>query len=281
MTLEERAELERLRRDDPDFEDLVKLARLVARSRHVVVYTGAGISTGRGAELPTIRGKYGVSAQQLKEEDFDPASVQRLKPTLTHLALVALHRAGYVQFVCTQNIENLHRLSGLDDDECLWEAHGNVCLAACPSCDKRFRTDDIPDTKMCDECWDPKSINVRRSWRTGLLKRCVLSHYGAKVHVPEIARAHAKAADTALILGTSLSVHPFAKFATMPRRLAIVNLERTRSHDAEERAKVSYAFFLYFLPSSLRSSCVCTFIFSLALDFRARATRTYAFVLIV
>ena len=104
---------------------------------------------------------------------------------------------------------------------------------------KRFRTDAIPDTKMCDECWDPKSINVRRSWRTGLLKRCVLSHYGAKVHVPEIARAHAKAADTALILGTSLSVHPFAKFATMPRRLAIVNLERTRSHDAEERAKVS------------------------------------------
>jgi NAD-dependent SIR2 family protein deacetylase len=48
----------------------------------VVAFTGAGISTGAGAELPTIRGKFGVSNQQLKDEDFDPESVERLQPTV-------------------------------------------------------------------------------------------------------------------------------------------------------------------------------------------------------
>jgi len=235
---EERRRLAELRSGDPEFfAEVVQLARLVAGSSHVVCFTGAGISTGKGADLPTIRGKFGLSAAQLKEDEFDPASVQRLAPTRAHMALVALHRAGYVRYVCTQNIENLHRLSGLPDDA-LWEAHGNLCGAHCPNCGQQYTAP--PASKMCGACWDPskaQSHNVRRSWRTGMLKRSVLSHYGAKVDVPEAARAHCGAADLALILGTSLSVQPFAKYAQRPRHLAIVNLEKTRAEDAEKRAR--------------------------------------------
>lgn len=50
-----------------------------------------------------------------------------------------------------------------------------------------------------------------------------------------------KQADLSLIIGTSLSVQPFARFASSAPTLAIVNLERTRMHDAEERAKAEGA----------------------------------------
>jgi len=227
----------RSRGDGSLFAECVKIAKLLARSRHAVCYTGAGISTGEGANLPTIRGKLGISASQLKEEDFDPASISTLRPTRAHMALVALHASGVVRFVATQNIENLHRLSGLPD-AALWEAHGNVCAATCPNCGKRFLRP--PASKMCDAgCWDPEANAgaARRSWRTGMLKRNVLSHYGARVSKPAVALAHVDAADVSLIVGSSLSVQPFAKYAAQPRKLAIVNLERTKLHEAEERAK--------------------------------------------
>jgi hypothetical protein len=70
-----------------------------------------------------------------------------------------------------------------------------------------------------------------------MLKRNVLSHYGARVAKPAAALAHVHAADVALIIGSSLAVQPFAKYASQPRKLAIVNLERTKSHEAEERAR--------------------------------------------
>ena len=55
---------------------------------------------------------YGVSNSQLDTDDFSPESLQSLRPTRTHMGLVALYQAGYLKFLCTQNIENLHRLSG-------------------------------------------------------------------------------------------------------------------------------------------------------------------------
>jgi NAD-dependent SIR2 family protein deacetylase len=104
--------------------------------------------------------------------------LQKLKPTATHMAIVALLKSGYLRFVCSQNIENLHKLSGIPED-LLWEAHGNVCVAHCPNCGRVFPSP--PDSKMCDGCWDPSSSAARRTWRTGMLKRSVISHYGAKV----------------------------------------------------------------------------------------------------
>lgn len=66
-----------------------------------------------------------------------------------------------------------------------------------------------------------------------------------KVNVPLSAKMHVKEADVALILGTSLSVQPFAKMAQTPRQLAIVNIERVRPFEAEERAKVMFPSALY------------------------------------
>mmetsp|Transcript_105254 Transcript_105254/g.303656 ORF Transcript_105254/g.303656 Transcript_105254/m.303656 type:complete len:292 (-) Transcript_105254:570-1445(-) len=153
------------------------------------------------------------------------------------MGLVALYQAGYLKFLCTQNIENLHRLSGFPSDS-LWEAHGNLCLAVCPSCNQTFLPP--PKSKLCTECHDP-STGARPTRRTGMLRRRVLSHYGAKVEVPAMVQEQVKQADLSLIIGTSLSVQPFARFASSAPTLAIVNLERTRMHDAEERAKAEGA----------------------------------------
>ena len=64
-------------------------------------------STGMGAGLPTVRGASGVKRGHVTR------CLSELRPTFSHMALVGLMDAGYLDFVCTQNIENLHRLSGI------------------------------------------------------------------------------------------------------------------------------------------------------------------------
>jgi hypothetical protein len=77
LTDKERRDIIQFRESDvAQYDAVVELARLLAGSKHAVAFTGAGISTGSGADLPTIRGKFGVSTTQLKEEDFDPTCVQ-------------------------------------------------------------------------------------------------------------------------------------------------------------------------------------------------------------
>lgn len=77
LTAKERRDIVQFKSSDSaQFELVLELARLLASSKHAVVFTGAGISTGSGADLPTIRGKFGVSTSQLKEEEFDPTCVQ-------------------------------------------------------------------------------------------------------------------------------------------------------------------------------------------------------------
>jgi NAD-dependent SIR2 family protein deacetylase len=71
-------------------------------------------------------------------------------------------------------------------------------------------------------------------FETSFIKR-----FSTQVEVPLSAKTHVKESDLSLILGTSLSVQPFAKLAQTPPKLAIINMERTRSFEAEERAKVN------------------------------------------
>jgi len=114
-------------------ERIEVLAKLFYKSRHLVVFTGAGISTESG--LPDFRGPDGMWTRQ--EKGLAPKPVSQawdsFEPNTAHLAIVDLQKIGKLRFLISQNVDNLHLKSGVHPDS-LAELHGNITKLRCKSC---------------------------------------------------------------------------------------------------------------------------------------------------
>jgi NAD-dependent deacetylase len=125
------------------------LARLIADSRRLVVFTGAGISTESG--IPDFRSPGGVWSKMkpIYFRDFvsDPARRREAwerafsgragwtgrEPNAGHYAVARLVAQGKAAAVITQNVDNLHQDSGVPADRVI-ELHGNASYAKCLEC---------------------------------------------------------------------------------------------------------------------------------------------------
>ncbi|RLN98483.1 hypothetical protein BBJ28_00006540 [Nothophytophthora sp. Chile5] len=230
-----------------------RLAELIAGSKHLVVFTGAGISTSVG--IPDYRGEHGIRTKQLDktikskkrrkldsdEDDVDANDTaampkipdfNSLVPSTTHMALFELHRLGFLKHLVSQNVDNLHLKSGIPADA-LTEVHGNATQAKCETCEKIYTTA-FPWTGLCDDasCVGTKrSVEQRLRARTrhgnGRLHRNVVA-FDQPLGDIDLAIDECEAADVALVLGTSLRVEPFCEMAgECAGSLAIVNLQPT------------------------------------------------------
>ncbi len=112
------------------------LAEWLYESRHLVVFTGAGISTESG--LPDFRGPDGVWTR--RDKGLPPRPITRpwdsVEPNWGHYAIVDLQRMGKLKFLISQNVDNLHLKSGISPD-LLAELHGNMTKLRCTRCGKR------------------------------------------------------------------------------------------------------------------------------------------------
>ena len=152
--------------DDPETLDLkvTQLAEWVRESQNMSVFTGAGISTSTG--IPDYRSGYGTVLEtgpgcwekaafknKYKEEMKKagkplPAAyrmpfnmtIQMAKPSSTHMALVELQNRGILKGVVSQNVDGLHRKSGINPD-IMAELHGNTNLELCVKCDREHMRD--------------------------------------------------------------------------------------------------------------------------------------------
>src|SRR5215831_1787671 len=105
-----------------------QLGDLIAAAAIIVPFTGAGISTECG--IPDFRSPGGlwtrnrpipfdefVASQDARDESWRrrfamEETFKAAKPGRGHRALASLYRAGKVRAIITQNIDNLHQMSG-------------------------------------------------------------------------------------------------------------------------------------------------------------------------
>ncbi|KAL5798125.1 hypothetical protein ACOSQ2_002945 [Xanthoceras sorbifolium] len=126
-------------------QKIEELAAIIKESKHLVAFTGAGISTSCG--IPDFRGPKGVWTLQSEGKDVPEASVpfHCAMPSITHMALVELEKAGILKFVISQ-------LFGLQfcrtwtafifgPREKLAELHGNSFSENCQSCGVEYLRD--------------------------------------------------------------------------------------------------------------------------------------------
>lgn len=197
-------------------DPLVKLLKDAAR---ILVFTGAGISTGSG--IPDFRGPQGVwtrrrpvyyqefmtsEAARLEHWDFKlegwPA-FRDARPNATHEAIVHLERVGKLLMLVTQNIDGLHCRAGTSA-ALLIELHGTNSLVQCQSCGEltepgphfeQFRQTRRPPLCRCGGFLKPATISFGQNLRSAALDR---------------AQEAAGRADLVLALGSTLSVYPAA-----------------------------------------------------------------------
>lgn len=148
----------------------------------------------------------------------------RYKPTLTHFFLRLLADEGLLLRLYTQNIDMLERLAGIDDD-LLIEAHGSFHSARCidKECYMRYHHKEIQERIFADK--------VPRCDRCGNLVKPEIVFFGENLPARFFQHLNDdfERCDLLIVIGTSLTVHPFASLVTKTRpdvpRL-LINKER-------------------------------------------------------
>ena len=218
------------------------LARLIDDSRRILVFTGAGISTESGVPDFRIPGGVWSTMKPITFQEFlGSEEVRRRawtrtfsgtagwtgrKPNTGHAAVAELVARGKCAAVVTQNVDDLHRQSGVPADRVI-ELHGNASYAVCLACDLRHDFDDLRAPFL-----DRGQIPACRACG-GLVKVATIAFGQPMPKAPmRAAQAETLACDLFLVLGSSLTVQPAAGFPLLAKdngaRLAIVNREPTR-----------------------------------------------------
>ncbi len=218
------------------------LQEIIDRSKRVVFFGGAGVSTESG--IPDFRSAGGL----YKSGDFAGLSPETIlsdtffyrhtdlfyqyyrkhllypdaKPNAAHIKLFELERIGKLRGIVTQNIDGLHRAAG---NKLVYELHGTVYENECLDCGQSYslqwlmKTEGVPRCPKCGGIIKPKVVLYGEG----------LDPYVMRGAIREIASC-----DTLIVAGTSLMVQPAASFLSyfQGQELVIINRDPTPA-DAE------------------------------------------------
>lgn len=204
-----------------DLDNATGIANML-RDRHftrIVALVGAGISVSAG--IPDFRSAGGLYDQMKKRGFKAPESVfttdfmeespdhfyeimrslmvPDVVPTTTHNLLKLLHNKGMLLRCYTQNIDGLELKVGIPEDQ-LVEAHGTMRRVKCSKCQVTYGAEQLQCAghPRCTSC--------------SALLRPAIVFFGEPLprRFSELAKTDLNNADLVLVMGTSLSVQPFA-----------------------------------------------------------------------
>ena len=214
--------------------EISALQEIIDRSRRIVFFGGAGVSTASG--IPDFRSAEGLYAEEadglspemilsrtffyLQPERFFDYYRKHLlypeaKPNAAHRKLFELEQADKLRGIVTQNVDGLHRAAG---NIRVYELHGNVHENYCMECNAAYpmeailQSEGIPRRRDCGGVIKP---NVT-------LYGEPLEKYVCIGAIREITNA-----DTLIVAGTSLQVEPAASMISHFRGKHLVILNRS------------------------------------------------------
>lgn len=206
--------------------------------------TGAGISTSAGIpdfrspdtgiysnlahlDLPDPEAVFDISFFRQKPEPFYTLAKElypgRYRPTIAHSLINLLYKKGRLLKLFTQNIDCLEREAGVPG-ELIVEAHGSFASQHCIDCKSYYPHDlmkQVVEKGDVPRCHTPEC--------NGLVKPDIVFFGEALPEAFFMNRTLPQAADLCIIMGTSLTVQPFASLPSFcqdetPRLL--INMER-------------------------------------------------------
>ena len=211
------------------------LEAIIADSKNIVFFGGAGVSTESG--IPDFRSVDGLYHQKYdyppetilshtfweqNPEEFyrfyrDKMIVRGAKPNAAHLRLARLEQEGKLKAVVTQNIDGLHQAAGSKN---VYELHGSTLRNYCVDCGKFYGVDFIAE-----------STGVPRCPACGGIVKPDVVLYEECLNEATMAGAIAaiRKADTLIIGGTSLVVYPAAGLIRyfQGKHLVVINMQPT------------------------------------------------------
>jgi NAD-dependent deacetylase len=230
-------------------EMIEKLQSIIDNAKHIVFFTGAGVSTGSG--IPDFRSrdglynqKYSLPPETILSHSYyekNPEEFYRFyrdkmlhldaEPNVVHRFIAECEKAGKSLGVVTQNIDGLHQKAG---SRRVYELHGSVLRNYCEDCGKFFPAEFIRDSKgvpHCDACGGIVKPDV------------VLYEEGLSEPVMRGAAAAIQSADVLIVLGTSLVVYPAAGMIRYfgGNHLVLINRDKT-PYDSEADICINDSF---------------------------------------
>jgi NAD-dependent histone deacetylase SIR2 len=222
----------------PDVDDFTPPQRLASRNldgvaqyikegkaRRIVVMTGAGISTSAGIpdfrspdtglyanlarlNLPYAEAVFDISYFRNNSLPFYTLAHElypgKYRPTISHSFIKLLYDKGLLLKLFTQNIDCLEREAGVPGDKIV-EAHGSFASQSCIECKSPY-----PDDDMHTAIHSKKVPHCKMEGCNGLVKPDIVFFGEALPSEFFLNSSLPNQADLCIIMGTSLSVHPFA-----------------------------------------------------------------------
>ena len=226
---------------DTSFETrLEKLKTMIANSKHIVFFGGAGVSTESG--IPDFRSKNGLYNQHdVNFEKYQPEyllshsclmnnptvfyefyrqkmDTRNIEPNITHTKLAELEKSGKRISIVTQNIDSLHQKAGSEE---VYEIHGTTDKNYCPHCKEKYPYEAIFDSKelipICSKCGK------------GNIRPDVTLYEESLPDAFDLAKAIMYKSDLRIVAGTSLTVYPAANLLHnyFDENLVIINRDST------------------------------------------------------
>lgn len=218
------------------------MATRINQAQHIIVLTGAGVSTASG--IPDFRSSGGIWEQdrsreyymsseyfQKEPEDFwrkykaifQMKLVGTYHPNNVHLFLQQLEAKGKKISIITQNVDGLHERAG---NTTIINYHGTLQSATCPTCGTSYGLSYImnSETPYCNDLYG--------STPCGDILKPDIVLFGDSITEHDKAEAIIDQGDLLLVMGTSLFVMPFnflPDYAIYQRSLPsiLINREET------------------------------------------------------